>query len=109
MHLFVQPASSIAQPFVWSTEWSVALRLVELRVIDQRELCFSDFPAILISESIDPLPLAARVTVVPVVPPVAWFAGHGREGLARAVVALVVYLQLSVALYAAPDNFALER
>ena len=87
----------------------VALRFVELRVIDQRELCCPDFPAILISESINALPLAAHVAAVPVVPPVARFAGHGGEGLARAVVALVVYLQLSVALYAAPDDFALER
>ena len=84
--------------------WSVALRLVELRIIDQRKIRLPDLPAILTSESIDPPPLAARVAVVPVAPPVARFAGHGREGRARAVVALVVYLQLCVALNAAPDD-----
>ena len=87
---------------------AVALRHIGRRVLNQREFCRANVPAILTAERIDPLPLAARGAGVPVVPPVAWLAGRGLEGLARVPVALVAHLQLPVALNAAPDDFALE-
>ena len=87
---------------------AVALRRIGRRVLNQRESCRANVPAILTAERIDPLPFAARGARVPVVPPVAWLAGRGLEGLTRIPVALVVHLQLPVALNAAPDDFALE-